>query len=426
MVERHKLLGEVQNGFRKDRSCIDSAFTLNSVLWKSIAKKKKVNLAFLDLAKAYDSVCRETLWKKLAKMGFGGKFLEALKSLYKGDFVTCDANGVTSKPVYLGRGLRQGCSLSPVLFALYVADMGKDLHESNLGVKMYKICISCLFFADDIVLVARDADGLRVQLGIVQRHCEELRMKLSVSKSKVMSSIQDVWELFSGDEVIGTLDNVLQFKYLGVEMKLSPTKAAAVMMKRATSLANNYMKACMGVAYDGPDIVDLALALWTNVAMPAILYGCEVVPFNKGSIGEIERRQSSVGKFTLGLPQNAPNISATTILGVKSFKELLYSAQLRYLARLLKQDSRRWSKDAFLDHLEGGWPSPYVKHMGEIRFEVGLSRWPRCNREIGNALDSHFLRENNEQIERLSLPALEPLAKRARMEHVDESEDSKV
>ena len=160
--------------------------------------------------------------------------------------------------------------------------------------------------------------------------------------------------------------------------------------------------------------------------MPAILYGCEVVPFNKGSIDEIERRQSSVGKFTLGLPTNAPNISATTILGVKSFKELMYSAQLRYLERLLKQDSRRWSKDAFLDHVEGDWASPYVKHMGEIRLEVGLSRWPRSSKEVRIALDSHFLRVNNEQIERLALPALEPLAKRARMEHVDESEDSQV
>ena len=426
VVERHKLLGEVQNGFRKDRSCIDSAFTLDSVLWKTIAKRKKVNLAFLDLAKAYDSVCRETLWKKLEKMGFGGKFLEALKSLYKGDFVTCDANGVTSKPVYLRRGLRQGCSLSPILFALYVADMSKELHESDLGVKLYKVCISCLFFADDIVLVARDADGLRLLLNIVQHHCLELGMKLSVTKSKVMSSTQDVWELFSGDEVVGELDNVLQFKYLGIEMKLSPSKAAAVMMKRATSLANNYMKACLGIAYDGPDIVDLAMALWMNVAMPAVLYGCEVVPFTKGSIDEIERRQSSVGKFTLGLPANSPNISTTTILGVKSFKEVLYSAQLRYLVRLFKQDSRRWSKDAFLDHLEGGWASPYVKYMGEIRLEVGLSRWPHSCSEVSNALDYHFLQVNNEQIERLSLPALEPLPKRARMEHVDESENSQV
>ena len=64
--------------------------------------------------------------------------------------------------------------------------------------------------------------------------------------------------------------------------------------------------------------------------------------------------------------------------------------------------------------------------MGEIRFEVGLSRWPRSSREIENALDFHFLRVTNEQVERLSLPALEPLAKRARMEHVDESENSQV
>ena len=315
----------------------------------------------------------------------------------------------------------QGCSLSPILFALYVVDMGKELHESNLGVLLFKVCISCLFFADDIALVARDDDGLRLLLDIVQRHCVDLSMKLSISKSKVMSSYQDVWELFDGDELVGTLENVLQFKYLGVEVKLSPTKAAAGMMKRATTLANSYMKACLGIAYDGPDIVDLALALWVNIAMPSVLYGCEVVPFKKGAIEEIERCQSSVGKFTLGLPRNAPNISTSTILGVKSFKELLYSAQLRYLAKLFKQDSRRWSKDAFLDHLEGGWASPYVKHMGEIRFEVGLSRWPRSNKEVENALDYHFLRENNEKIERLSLPALEPLAKRARMDHVDES-----
>ena len=426
VVERHKLLGEVQNGFRKDRSCADSAFILNSVLWKSIAKKKKINLAFLDLAKAYDSVCRETLWKKLARMGFGGQFLEAIKSLYKGDFVTCEANGVSSKPVYLGRGLRQGCSLSPILFALYVMDMSKDLHESGLGVKLHKICISCLFFADDIVLVARDSDGLRVLLDIVQRHCVELDMKLSVSKSKVMSNTQDVWELFSGNEVIGTLDKVLQFKYLGVETKLSPSKAALVMMERAKTLASSYMKACVGIAYDGPDIVDLALALWMNIAMPAVLYGCEVIPFSKGTIEGIERCQSSVGKFTLGLPKNAPNISTTTLLGVKSFKELLYSAQLRYLARLFKQDSRRWSKDAFLDHLHGEWASPYIKYMGEIRFELGLLRWPRSRREIENVLNHHFLSVNNEQIERLSLPALEPLAKRARMEHINESENSQV
>lgn len=56
VVEEHKLLGEVQHGFRKGRSGADCAFVLNSVLWKSVSKKKKAHLAFIDLTKAYDSV----------------------------------------------------------------------------------------------------------------------------------------------------------------------------------------------------------------------------------------------------------------------------------------------------------------------------------------------------------------------------------
>ena len=55
-------------------------------------------------------------------------------------------NGVTTEDVYLGRGLRQGCSLSPMLFALYVA-MGEELASSTLGVTLYRICISAVFFA---------------------------------------------------------------------------------------------------------------------------------------------------------------------------------------------------------------------------------------------------------------------------------------
>jgi len=80
-------------------------------------------------------------------MGFSGQFLRTLQSMYNNDFVTCQANGVTTRPVYLGRGLRQGCSLSPMLFALYVAEMGHELTCSGYGVKLFKVIVSAIFFA---------------------------------------------------------------------------------------------------------------------------------------------------------------------------------------------------------------------------------------------------------------------------------------
>ena len=81
---------------------------MKTILWKAAAKKKKVNVAFLDIQKAYDSVCRGTLWEKLAKFGFSSQFIKSLQCLYDGDFVTSDVNGITTSPVLLGRGLRQG------------------------------------------------------------------------------------------------------------------------------------------------------------------------------------------------------------------------------------------------------------------------------------------------------------------------------
>ena len=207
---------------------------------------------------------------------------------------------------------------------------------------------------------------------------------------------------------------------------MSTFKSGKAMMKRATSLASSYRGACIRIADDGPDIVDLAKTLWMNVAMPSLLFGCETISFTKQSINEISRQQSCVGKFNLGLPSCAPNISSSVILGLKPFKELLYSAQLKFYVRLSNQPNDRWSKDAFLDNICGDWPSPYIKMLGEIKQEVGMFKWPVSNRHVDIVLSHHFLEETNAEIRRLELPALVPLAKRQRMSHVNESVESQV
>ena len=51
VVEQHGLLGQIQNGFRRGRSGSDNSFILDSILWMSKSKRKKIHLAFIDLTK---------------------------------------------------------------------------------------------------------------------------------------------------------------------------------------------------------------------------------------------------------------------------------------------------------------------------------------------------------------------------------------
>ena len=172
VVEEHNLLHEIQGGFRKNRSGSDNNFVLNTIIWKARAEGKEVHKAYVDIHKAYDSVNRRVLWAKLRKLNFGESFISCLKNLYKDDCIQTEVHGLRSEKVFLSRGVRQGCSLSPILFALYISDMGFDLANSCHGFMLMDTRISALFFADDILLIARTSNGLNALLLIVHKHCE--------------------------------------------------------------------------------------------------------------------------------------------------------------------------------------------------------------------------------------------------------------
>ena len=430
VVEQHRLLGEIQNGFRKGRTSSDNAFVLDTILWKEKARRKKVHLAFLDLVKAYDTVNRDILWRKLSGFGFGGDFLASLQAIYSGDSVQTTVGGISTRSVFLRRGLRQGCSLSPILFALYIAEMGEDICLSNEGFRLGREVVSGLFFADDLVLLAREPDGLLRLLALVKRHADALCMQINTDKDKseVISpdgDAGDLWQVMDGDgNTVLSLCQVLRYKYLGTTTMDSMHKIGTEKQKQCVTKAHRYKGSCMFMSRDGPDVVDMILATWCNVAIPAILYGTEMVPFSETTILEIERTQNQIAKYALGLPLSTPGICAQFELGMKSFRHLLYEHQLKFYVRVLNLDERRWVKQALLDHLSMRWRSPYIKYIHSIRTKVGLFDLPIKQAKLVGYLNEYFVCSANTALASYSLPWIKPLKRFKRQEYVREASAS--
>ena len=123
-------------------------------------------------------------------------------------------------------------------------------------------------------------------------------------------------------------------------------------------------------------MVDVVHCTWLNVALPAVLNGCEVIPFSETNILEIEKIQSQVAKFALGLPQASPNFCAQTELGWKTFRQHLFEKQLKFYFRVLYLNENRWAHQALRDHLSGSWQSPYLAYISSIRTKLGIFSAP--------------------------------------------------
>lgn len=117
------LIKESQAGFRKGFSTLDNILVLQFLTHTLINSKKKLLCAFVDFKQAFDTVWRGGLWYKLLKSGINGKCFTYIKNMYKGIKSKICINGFSSDLFTCNVGVRQGESLSPCLFSLYINDL---------------------------------------------------------------------------------------------------------------------------------------------------------------------------------------------------------------------------------------------------------------------------------------------------------------
>ena len=149
----------------------------------------KLYAGFLDIAKAYPSVWWDGMWKKLLGLGVKGRMWRVLRTLYSKYEVGVRVQGEVSEWYEEFVGLREGCVLSPLLFALYINGVVEELNKNGGGgVKVGAKEILCLLFADDIVIVDETPEGLQKSLDVMWKYSRKWRFEYNTGadKSEVM------------------------------------------------------------------------------------------------------------------------------------------------------------------------------------------------------------------------------------------------
>ena len=139
-------LPDVQAGFKKGRGTRDQIANICWIIEKAREFQKNIYFCFIDYAKAFDCVDHNKLWKILEEMGMPDHLTCLLRNLYAGQEATVRIRHGTTDWLQIGKGVCQGCILSPCLFNLYAEYIMQNarLDEAQAEIKIARRSINNL------------------------------------------------------------------------------------------------------------------------------------------------------------------------------------------------------------------------------------------------------------------------------------------
>ena len=173
--------------------------------------QKNIYFFFIDNAKAFDCVDHNKPWTILKETEIPDHLTCLLRNLYAGQEARVRTGQETTDWYQIGKGVMQGCILSPCLFNLYAEYIMQNagLDEAQAGIKISRRNSNNLRYADDTTLMAESKEELKSLLMKVKEESEKVGIKLNIQKTKIMACFPITSWQIDGETVETVSDFIL-------------------------------------------------------------------------------------------------------------------------------------------------------------------------------------------------------------------------
>ena len=377
-----EVLPETQCGFRKDRSTSDMMFVARQIQEKCREQHRDLYIAFVDLAKAFDTVNRDMLWTVLAKFGCPPRFMTILRAFHEGMSARVSVGGILSNSFEVTVGVKQGCVLAPVIFNIYMAaitflarrDMNAEqgityryrldgslfnLRRLKARTRTHADTIFDLQYADDAGYPTNNPQAMQTNLNTIHSAYSKGGLAVNTEKTVILPQANIIpaednnLPSFRVGDV--QLKNVSSEKYLG--SILSSDCSLENEIQNRIRLASSSFGRLNERVFQNRDLsITTKVRVYKAITLSILLYGCETWTIYKHHLRRLEAFNIRSLQSILGITwrERMPHTTILERTQSTSIEAMLITRQLRWVGHVIRMPEDRLPRCLLYGELEDG------------------------------------------------------------------------
>ena len=393
-----------QIGFRKGYRTADHILSLKTLIEKYISQNKYIYVTFIDFRAAFDSVWRIGMIYKLIKCGVGGNFIKILINIYSKVKYCIKLPDGLSEEFTAHKGLKQGCVMSPNLFNVFLNDLPAIFDISCHPCKLNNIDVSCLLYADDLVLFSESQEGHQNALDKLHTYCSKWKLSINTTKTKTIifnksGKFMNKYNFIFADIPIET---VKTYRYLGIDFTASGSFSMATNLLKDKALKALFTLKQSNIKGN----IKLSFKFFNSLILPILSYCSEIwSPFHMKNINKsnlmktldnnpLENIHLKFFKYLLGVHRKSCNAAVRGELGSFPIAINFLTQSLKYWSRLtmIKSNSLIYHTYAECLTLHRNKNNNWISHIHTLLTYLKLDNFWK-NQQVPNA--KQFIRQVN-------------------------------